>query len=957
MNARMILEMKHTLAASSMKHSPKTVPKRTLGRTLKRAWKPAMAVAITAALAALPGTGLAQTSPPAELILKGKVRDFIENNPTKTPIHPHFYGTKPHQPGCSSQEAGVNIAQLEIDTTNDIGDTSVFKGDNRGPKLVSPLDAKVAQCFDPVARFSDWYNDRPAGDVNRSFLIDIKFTRNPVSGVYEYFDDNFFPIDNGKTFRQLGANPPFGHLLPAPDNIHNYGFTMEFHANFTYFKGKGQKFTFRGDDDVWVFINGKRAIDLGGIHPAQDADFDLDAMAAAIGLQDSLVFPLDFFFAERHTTTSKLRITTTLELEPLMSPPTLTTGGFFQGQISVTAGHTSPLAVLHYTTDGSTPTAASPVYTGPLTLSATTTVKLIATRPGYRNSDVVTATFTRMETVATPKANPPSRIFVDPIPVTLTVATPGAVIRYTVDNSDPTATSPIYTGPLTFSTTTTVKAKAFLENWVSSAVMTEVYTDASTLPPPVADPPGVGFVASQSVTLSVPGHPDAVIHYTVDNSEPTATSPVYSAALTFTANTTLKAKAYQTDWKTSQTMTEQYQRLAAGVKAVYVDFNGDGRIDGAVIRLDIPAASLPASVRLVDPFNRAPLTLPSSAIAKGASDDVLIVRFPDQQFTAGTTFPTEALGSFPDVAGFGFTPFPVSDSVGPVPVKAVSRNKATPEDHASVDITFSEPLNIAELEGGNPWPFDIIRNGAPQGGDVKVTSVVPVDGQSNTYRWTFAVESPAWPVYIDSLVLAAKPVIHDALGNPDVAGGKRIKVEGVPVTVINPITIQVVNSIKPREMGGNLPIIPSDIRIHPFAVVGIDIRDQEICLSCPLGTDPVFLDPSISRPDWILKSKYAFQYTFTVYDHLGQYVNRTQGKVDEDMMAKVAQDKDGFRSIRFRWIPVASNGGAAATGAYILKGVVLNHENEAQTGAQGEGQIVKKSETAVFATFGYVRPQ
>ncbi|MDB5051211.1 MAG: hypothetical protein JWO30_4282 [Fibrobacteres bacterium] len=907
--------------------------------------------AAVASLSLALGAAFGQTAPPAELNLKGKVRDFVEANPTKTPAHPHFYGAKPHQAGCSSQEAGVNIVQLDIDTTNAVGDTSIFKGDNRGPRLVVPLDPRVSQCFDPVDRFGDWYNDKPAGDVNRSFLIDIKFTRNPATGVYEYFDDNFFPIDNGKTFTALGPNPPFGHLLPGADAAHDYGFTMEFHANFTYFKGTAQTFTFRGDDDVWVFINGKRVIDLGGIHVAQDASFNLDAVAAAIGLQDSLVYPLDFFFAERHTTTSKLRITTTLELEPLLGKPILTPGGYFEGQIAVTALHSSPAVTLYYTTDGSTPTTASQKYTGPITLSATTTLKVIATRPGWRTSEVVTETYTKMETVATPEANPLGRIFVNPIQVAITDATPGAVIRYTLDGSVPDTTSPVYSGPLTFTQTTTLKAKAFLTNWVASGVMTEVYTDAGTLVPPVANPSGGGFTGSQTVSLSVPGFPAAEIRFTVDGSEPTEASPLYTAALTFTQTTTLKAKAFLKDWKPSQTMVEEYRRLAATVNAVYIDADGNGRIDGAVIHLDIAATGVPSNVILIDPFTKAPATFASSTITQ-AAPDLLVVRFPDRQFSPGTVFAPSLLGSFPNAPGFGPLPFMVSDSVGPVPVKAVSHNKTTPEERPSVDITFSEPIDLAGIQAGRSWPFDIIRNGGTQGGAVIVLSIEAVPGQANTYRWTFDVNSPAFPVFIDSLSLAVSPVLHDALGNPDVAGGKRIPVEGEPQLVKNPMVIVVTNPIVSEKADPQTTLPPEVIR-NPFGVVVVTF-DNQVCLNCPPGTENVFT-PNHALPEWVIKSKYAFHYNFTIFDHLGNYINKTQGQVTEAMIAKIPLEADGYRSLRFRWIPIAHNGAAVGTGAYILKGMVQNHLNEAQTGGQGESQVVQQSQTAVFATFGYLR--
>ncbi|HKP97913.1 MAG TPA: chitobiase/beta-hexosaminidase C-terminal domain-containing protein [Fibrobacteria bacterium] len=910
----------------------------------------ALAVALTAGAFAH-GAALGQIAPPPELNLKGKVRDFIESNPTRTPAHPHFYGTDEHQRGCSSQEAGVNIAQLAIDTTDAIGDTAVFKGDNRGPRLTAPLDPRVAQCFAPVDRFSDWYNDKP-GDVNRAFLIDIKFTWNASKAAYEYLNQSFFPIDNGKTFTQLGPNPPFGHLLAGTNAAHNYGFTMEFHANFTYFKGKKQTFSFQGDDDVWVFINGKRVIDLGGIHPLQKDSIQLDEIAASIGIEDSLVYPLDFFFAERHTTTSKLQISTSIELEPLLAKPAVTPGRFFEGQVSVTATHASPAVTLYYTTDGSTPTTASQKYTGPITLSATTTLKVIATRPGWRASDVVTETFTKMETVATPTADPKSRIFVDPIQVTLKDATPGAVIRYTLDGTDPTAASPVYAGPLSIAVTTTLKAKAFLADWVASAVLTEVYTDAGTLVPPVANPGGIGFVGSQTVSLSVPGFPLAEIRFTTDGSEPTASSPLYTASLDFKATTTLKAKAFQKDWKPSQTMVEEYRRLATSVDAVYIDADGNGRIDGAVIHLDIPGGGVPASILLLDPFTKAAAAFPSGYVTQGATPDVLIVRFPDRQFSPGTEFAAGPLGSFPGSIGYDAKVFSIADSVGPVPVKAVSHNQVSPEERPWVDVTFSEPIDLAEIKTGGSWPFDILRGGGPLAKPVIVASIEAVPGQANTYRWVFEADSPAFPVFIDSLVLAAKSPIHDAKGNPGVAGGKKVPVEGSPQLLDNPKLILVTNPIVSQTADAKETLSPEVVR-NPFAIVVV--RDQaQVCLNCPAGSENAFM-PKQALPEWVIKTRYAFQYNFSIFDHLGNYINKTIGQVTDDMIAKVPQDKDGYRSLRFRWVPIASNGAAAGTGAYILKGTVLNRLNEEQRGSQGENQIVRQSQTSVLATFGYLR--
>ncbi len=154
------------------------------------------------------------------------------------------------------------------------------------------------------AEFDQWYRD--TANVNVTIPIDIEFMQTSP-GVFVYDNSSFFPIDN----MGLGNGPK--------NSPHNFLFTTEAHTLFTY-KG-GENFTFRGDDDLWVFINGKLAVDLGGLHPVAMGSVSLDGEAARLGIEKGKTYPMDIFHAERHTDASNYRIETTIDLSCIMNVP------------------------------------------------------------------------------------------------------------------------------------------------------------------------------------------------------------------------------------------------------------------------------------------------------------------------------------------------------------------------------------------------------------------------------------------------------------------------------------------------------------------------------------------------------------------------------------------------------------------------------------------------------------
>ena len=102
----------------------------------------------------------------------------------------------------------------------------------------------------------------------------------------------------------------------ATNEKRNQHFCFASHATFTY--NESQEFTFRGDDDIWVFINKKIAVDNGGAHLAAPGHVVLKNLNRTYGdgfLVPGQDYPIDIFFCDRRTTMSNVIIKTNMYIK------------------------------------------------------------------------------------------------------------------------------------------------------------------------------------------------------------------------------------------------------------------------------------------------------------------------------------------------------------------------------------------------------------------------------------------------------------------------------------------------------------------------------------------------------------------------------------------------------------------------------------------------------------------
>ncbi len=313
---------------------------------------------------------------------------------------------------------------------------------------------------------------------------------------------------------------------------------------------------------------------------------------------------------------SKLVSSNPTAAAPVFSPA----GGTYSGTQTVTITSATSGAVIRYTTDGTEPGAASSVYSTPLIVDKTTTLKAKAFKDGLTTSATSTAVYNIVSenTVAAPVFSPAGGTYSAAQDVVLTSTTQNAVIRYTTDGSEPTSNSQVYTGTIRVSSSTTIKAKAFKDGMTASATVTAVYTiniggeqpgitpwapntsyrqgdlvsyngknyecvqshtsltgweppivpalwkeytgsvtPSDTAATPVFNPSGGTYSKAVDVTIQSATE-GASIRYTTDGTEPTETSRVYTMPIGLDSSTTIKTKAYKSGMTASATATAVY---------------------------------------------------------------------------------------------------------------------------------------------------------------------------------------------------------------------------------------------------------------------------------------------------------------------------------------------------------------------------------------------------------------
>lgn len=150
--------------------------------------------------------------------------------------------------------------------------------------------------------------------------------------------------NNGNKY--LEAIDPNQNDITHYYNKTNYNLTLEGHAQFIFYEDDNLYFNFTGDDDVYLYINGVRVMDMGGAHSISKCGISLNDVKDLCGLKDGEVYDFDFYYMERHGTAANFGIETNIKIA---DPSMLTEKHAFQDGTEVgNYGYVDPNKAVQY---------------------------------------------------------------------------------------------------------------------------------------------------------------------------------------------------------------------------------------------------------------------------------------------------------------------------------------------------------------------------------------------------------------------------------------------------------------------------------------------------------------------------------------------------------------------------------------------------------------------------------
>jgi sugar lactone lactonase YvrE len=242
------------------------------------------------------------------------------------------------------------------------------------------------------------------------------------------------------------------------------------------------------------------------------------------------------------------------------TPAISVASGTYTGIQTVAITDSTAGAVIYFTTDGSTPTTSSTVYSGPIIVSSTETIEAIAQASNHSSSAVASAVYIiNLPAAATPTFSVTPGTYASGQTVTVSDATNGAVIYYTTNGATPTGSSTLYSGPITISSTETIKAIATASGYSFSAVATVAYTIMTT-PSVTVTPAASSITTAQTLTVTV------IVSGGIGN-------PATTGSVTLTSGTYTSGVATLSSG--SATVSIPAGSLAVGTNTLTVTYSGD----------------------------------------------------------------------------------------------------------------------------------------------------------------------------------------------------------------------------------------------------------------------------------------------------------------------------------------------------------------------------------------------